>query len=433
MLSPLPFLLLGLHLSLAVLGFPSKTKNLERRAGSPVRGVNLGNHFVIEPWMSPNWIQSLVSQSGTSVPASSINDEWTMGSTFNKAWLAGKINEHLDSWITDADWAAMKAAKLTHVRMPLPYYAFPDLIASGEPYVAADRWSKFKANVLKAKANGLKVWISLHAVPGSQNGQDSSGRITSDIAWATKPDFYNRTMLAWQRMVDEFTLPQYQGVVETLESVNEPKASTQPDVKALLKTYYPAAASYLRNVNAKRGSNVRFSQHDGWIGGAAWSNLYSATDRTKVALDLHWYYVYGSDTTLTDSQRMQKVCNSSQQKLPINTNLYGQVVIGEFSIGAPAGAYGKAARDLPKLSAVSFSSEALKVYPQAYLEFLSANFRLQQQLYEKYAHGWMMWAWKMERPGWYEWSFSDGLKYGWIGNLDNAPYGSNMCKSLFNL
>ncbi|KAE8221598.1 hypothetical protein CF319_g5066 [Tilletia indica] len=433
MVSPWAFLLLTLQLTLTVLALPPPSaEQLEPRALARVRGVNLGHYFVLEPWMAPLWMQSLVAQSGKSVSVSNIKDEWTMGQVFDKTWLAGKINAHIDSWITDADWSAMRAAKLTHVRIPVPYYAFPDLIATGEPYVAADRWNKLKASVLKAKSHGLKVWISFHALPGSQNGQDSSGR-TGVIDWPNSQSHYNRSMVSWQRFVDEFTKPAYRGTVEVLECINEPKANTDPAVRTLLKTYLPAANKYLQTVNAQRGSNVRFSQHDGWIGGSTWSSLYSASDRTKMTMDLHWYYVFGSDSTLTDSQRMQKVCNSARTKLPINTNLYGQVVIGEFSIGAPAGVSGTAARDLRKSNAVTFSADALKLYPQAYLEFLSTNFRLQQQLYETFAGGWIQWTWKMDRKGWHEWSYSDGLKYGWIGDLDRNPYGSNMCKSLFGI
>ncbi|CAD6906158.1 unnamed protein product [Tilletia controversa] len=434
MVSSRSFLFLILQLTLTVLALPSPSVEggeLLPRASAPVRGVNLGHWFLIEPWMAPNWIKSLVAESGKPAP-SSIPDEWTMGQVFDKAWLARKINDHMDSWITDDDWAAMRAAKLTHVRIPVPFYAFQDLIANGEPYVAADRWNKIKASVLKAKQYGFKVWISFHGLPGSQNGQDSSGRAGA-IEWASSPGNLNRTLQSWKRFVDEFTLPAYRGTIEVLESVNEPKANTDPAVKALLKTYLPAANKYLQDVNAQRGSNVRFSQHDGWLGGPTWSSLYSASDRSKMTMDLHWYYVYGDQATQTDSQRMRKVCESAQTKLPKNTGLYGQTVIGEFSIGAPAGAGGKSARDLRKSNAVSFSMDALKVYPQPYLEFLSTNFRLQQQLYEQYANGWIQWTWKMDRSGWHEWSFSDGLKYGWIGDLDRNPYGANMCKSLFGI
>ncbi|KAL9932091.1 hypothetical protein V8E36_009152 [Tilletia maclaganii] len=412
---------------------PSTPSKLPRQSSAtPVRGVNLGNHLVIEPWMAPNLISSWVKASGSSVSASSIHDEWTLGQSFDKAWLATQISSHIDSWITDADWAAMRAAKLTHVRMPVPYYMFADLIASSEPYVAADRWNKLKASVLKAKQYGLKVWLSYHAVPGSQNGQDSSGRI-GVIDWPSSPDFYNRTFTAWTRIVDEFTQPQYAGTVETIEAVNEPKANTQPEVRTLLQRYLPAANQYLQNATAARNTNVRFAQHDGWLGGAAWSKLYSAAERSKVTMDLHWYYVYGSDFNTSDSTRMKKVCNSAATKLPINMGLYGQTIVGEFSIGAPRGVAVKAARDLPNNTAITFSAEARKLYPLPYLQFLSTNFRLQQQLYEKYANGWMMWAWKLDRNGWREWSFSDGLKYGWIGDLDRNPYGANMCNTLFGM
>ncbi|KAK0547528.1 hypothetical protein OC861_000371 [Tilletia horrida] len=432
MLPLLPLLLLAIQLCLPTAAVPTSAG--AKRATPVVRGVNLGNHFLIEPWMATNFIQTLIKQSGSSASVSDISDEWTMGTLFNKTWLAGMINNHIDTWITDADWSAMKAAGLTHVRMPVPYYVFSDLIAQNEPYVAADRWTKLQASVLKARSYGLKVWLSLHGVPGSQNGQDSSGREGS-IGWPSAQNNVDRTLSAWQRLVDEFTKSQYKGTVEVIEAVNEPKANADSSVRTLLQRYYPVVNRYLQQMNARNGNNVRFSQHDGWMGGSnpMWSNLYSADDRSKMTMDLHWYYIYGDSVNQNDTQRMQKVCTDAISKLPKTMSLYGQTVIGEFSIGSPKGFRYTAARSLPPSNAVTFSAAAQSLYPAAYLQFLSTNFRLQQQLYEQYANGWIQWTWKMDNSGWNDWSFSDGLKYGWIGDLNKNPYGANMCKTLFNI
>ena len=99
-----------------------------------------------------------------------------------------KLNAHWDTWVTEADFAAIAVAgyvsydepicihvvdvfvlslSLNHVRVPIGYWAWE--VGPGEPYIQGQLPYLRKA-VNWARAHGLKLVIDLHGVPGSQNG-----------------------------------------------------------------------------------------------------------------------------------------------------------------------------------------------------------------------------------------------------------------------
>ncbi|KAG6865769.1 hypothetical protein C0991_011966 [Blastosporella zonata] len=67
-----------------------------------VRGVNLGGWLVLEPWITP----SLFDNTGDS----RIIDEYTFGQYQNHATALGVLQNHWNTWITEADFQAIAAA-----------------------------------------------------------------------------------------------------------------------------------------------------------------------------------------------------------------------------------------------------------------------------------------------------------------------------------
>ncbi|KAG6868354.1 hypothetical protein C0993_004578 [Termitomyces sp. T159_Od127] len=116
-----------------------------------VRGVNLGGWLVIEPWITP----SLFDNTGDS----RIIDEYTFGQYQDRAKAYRTLKAHWDSWITEADFRAIAAAGLNHVRLPIGYWAFD--VSGGEPYVQGQLPYLDKA-IAWAEKYGIKVIIDLH-------------------------------------------------------------------------------------------------------------------------------------------------------------------------------------------------------------------------------------------------------------------------------
>ena len=79
-----------------------------------------------------------------------------------------------------------------------------------------------------ARKYGLRINLDLHAVPGSQNGWNHSGRLGT-IGFLSGPMGYANAQrtLNYIRILAEFiSQPQYKDVVTIFGILNEPQAST---------------------------------------------------------------------------------------------------------------------------------------------------------------------------------------------------------------
>jgi glucan 1,3-beta-glucosidase len=127
-----------------------------------VRGVNLGGWFVLEPWITPSLFDAI---GGGAV------DEWTFCSVLGASEAKSRLQNHWNTWITQADFAAIAGAGLNHVRIPIGYWSI--IPTSGEPYVQG-AYDVLGQALDWANGVGLKVMIDLHGgmfdnAPSSKN------------------------------------------------------------------------------------------------------------------------------------------------------------------------------------------------------------------------------------------------------------------------
>lgn len=94
-------------------------------------------------------------------------DEYTFMQTKD---AAEKIKKHRRTFITEKDFAWIADQGLTAVRIPVGYWLFE----ADQPYTPTIMYLDWAVKM--AKKYGLKVLVDLHGAPGSQNGQDHSGR-----------------------------------------------------------------------------------------------------------------------------------------------------------------------------------------------------------------------------------------------------------------
>ncbi|KAL9939602.1 hypothetical protein V8E36_001419 [Tilletia maclaganii] len=398
-------------------------------ATQKVRGVNLGNWLVLEPWMDSNASRVLNANAVNAPSPTAIVDEYTMGQYIDAQWMTQFFTEHFDSWITEDDFRQISAAGLNHVRIPIGHWAFADCIEDNAPYQPLDRFERLKQGVMWAKKYNLLVWIDLHGTPGSQNSYPGSGHSTAGANWANNATYYELTQRAFNYLVAEFTQDIYNGTVTAIQPVNEPIGAYQKNIQAMLNKYYPWAWDALAYPNGTDAppSNVMLTTHDGWQGLAYWQNFFNTTQARRVIMDAHPYFVYDSDSqTSADSERLQKVC-AYGPNIRTSMNFY-PTVAGEWSIGAPRGDNVVALRDLPDSNAVQFSvgtSGSVKApFSLKYMQFLAVNFRAQQQIFED-GSGWLFWSWI--HKAFADQSYKAGLQYGWLPanaeELDQQPYG----------
>jgi glucan 1,3-beta-glucosidase len=88
---------------------PAQTPYVPFAYGStPVRGVNLGGWFVLEPWITPSIFNNTNNNA--------IVDEYTFGRLQDYQTALSVLQQHWDTWITEDDFIAIAGAGLTHVR-----------------------------------------------------------------------------------------------------------------------------------------------------------------------------------------------------------------------------------------------------------------------------------------------------------------------------
>jgi glucan 1,3-beta-glucosidase len=180
------------------------------RAQGVVRGVNLGGWLVTEPWMTP----SIFSETNTTC-------EWDLCAALGKDECTKQLQNHWSTFYTRDDLSAIKQAGLTSVRIPLGYWAV-DLL-DYEPYVSGQYPYLIQA-VQWANELGLKVFLDLHGVPGSQNGWEESG-IVGAIGFPDNSSNSDRSLNVLKNLTQEFTKDIYGGVVTSMSAARAHRAS----------------------------------------------------------------------------------------------------------------------------------------------------------------------------------------------------------------
>ncbi|MBR6321781.1 MAG: cellulase family glycosylhydrolase, partial [Lachnospiraceae bacterium] len=181
-----------------------------------IKGVNLGNWFVLEKWMSPGLFEGTTAE-----------DEYYLPTQLPKEIYEERIRRHRAEYITERDFIAIRALGLNAVRIPVPYFIFGDRA----PFVGCidglDRAMEW------AEKHGLKVLIDLHTAPDSQNGFDNGG-ISGVCKFFQEPEEIEFVYTVLERLAERYGNREGLWGIEIL---NEP-ASAQ--MWEMIKTRYAA-------------------------------------------------------------------------------------------------------------------------------------------------------------------------------------------------
>ena len=126
-------------------------------------------------------------------------------------------------------------AGLNFVRIPLPYWAIEKY--DNEPFYAKASWKYFLKAIQWARKYGLRINLDLHALPGSQNGWNHSGKLgTINFLSGVMGVANAQRGLDYIRVIAEFiSQPQYRDVVPYFGIMNEPMIGTTPQGLAALR------------------------------------------------------------------------------------------------------------------------------------------------------------------------------------------------------
>ncbi|MGO2110970.1 MAG: glycoside hydrolase family 5 protein [Pseudoclavibacter sp.] len=305
-----------------------------------LRGVNLGGWLALERWITPSLFE------GTDAP-----DERTFMRTQG---ARERIEAHRETYIVDDDFAWLRRAGITAVRIPVGYW----IIDPDEPYVGGLHHLDRAFDL--ADRHGLAVLLDLHGAPESQNGRDHSGR-SGRADWFRSAAARDRTLGILDRLHARYRdRASYWG----LELLNEPR----------LGLLHLALRRFTRAAAARLGGDARIVFHDAFT-----PRLMSGALRGdgRAVMDVHLYHMTSLASHVTSAERFVRWSGPWYSRLLRAAGRAQPVVVGEWS-GVLRG--DRLAR-VPETRRAALTSRYLA---------------LQLAVYERHAAGWLYWTYKTE-------------------------------------
>lgn len=273
---------------------------------TPIRGVNVGGWLALEPFITPSFFDSYGSSRG-------VVDEYTLTKALGSAVAATQLEKHYATFINGQTFADIRAAGFDHVRMPFSYWAVTTY--NGDPYVPKISWRYLLRGIEYARKNGIRVNLDLHAVPGSQNGWNHSGR-QGAIGWLNGTDGAlnaQRSLDIHNQLSQFFAQDRYKNVVGIYGLVNEPKMISLPTQTVLDWTVQ--AISIVRKNNLTQA--ITFG--DGFLGIPNWKGKLQGIE--NLVMDAHQYTIFNTDQiAFTHQTKLSFSCFGWSGQMELSTN-----------------------------------------------------------------------------------------------------------------
>jgi glucan 1,3-beta-glucosidase len=326
-----------------------------------MRGVNLGGWLVLEKWMTPSLFKGTTAR-----------DEWEFSSLPDGA---ARLKAHRESYITADDFAWIAARGLNMVRIPVGHW----ILEATAPYHAAPERLDWAFE--QAQRHGLGVLLDLHGAPGSQNGNDHSGK-KGPIEWHKKPENIQSTLRVLEALARRYAR---QPNLVAFQPLNEPHHDVPLDI---VKPFYQEAYRRVRRHLPKE--RVSFVIHDGFRP-FEWKEFMTEPEYSNVMLDAHLYQVFSeADRKRNAGEHIRKATEHKGHIDAMQNQLW--TIVGEWSAAMPP--------------------ESLKELTPLQVDAAKRAFAAAQLLSYEASHGWFFWSYENESNP--EWSLRDCVARGWL-------------------
>ncbi len=179
-----------------------------------LRGTNLGNWLLLEPWMLGIYDRAeFRDQAGI---------ERTLVQRFGAEERDRFLDLYRENWITARDFEILKAWRCNVVRVPFHHALLEDDAHPGEMRPDAFRWLDRAVDL--ARAAGIYVILDLHGAPGGQSLDGVTGEAGRNRFW--QPDNRRRGAWLWQRIAEHF---RDEPTVAAYDLLNEPYGKMSSD------------------------------------------------------------------------------------------------------------------------------------------------------------------------------------------------------------
>nr|ADX07305.1 putative cellulase/exo-1,3-beta-glucanase [Flammulina velutipes] len=384
-----------------------------------VYGVNLGGLFVLEPFITPDLFQRFNGS----------RDEYELSVAMREGADGGigELEEHYKTFITEEDIAEIAGyragAGLNWIRIPIGFWAIETW--DDEPFLAKVSWSYMIKVLGWARKYGLRVCLDLHAIPGSQNGYNHSGRLSP-------VNFLNGNMglanaqraLYYIRVFTEFiSQPEYRLLVPIWGIVNE--ALVGVIGMDQITSFYLEAHDLIRGITGYgEGNGPYIAIHEAFLGLQVWENFLEGSDR--FILDQHPYFSFGGvfeDPIATEAEDglpggiwPKRACDSWGPGTNTSQQNFGITIAAEFA----------ASPNDCGLFLKGVGAESTNTQCSIYNDWRNYNDTMREGILnfvtaemDALVH-WFFWTWKIGPSGVSGkietplWSYQLGLRNGWI-------------------
>lgn len=388
----------------------------------PIRGVNIGGWLSLEPFITP----SLFDYPKTA----KIIDEWTLTKHLGASEAAKVLEKHYATFITEQDFKDIAAAGLDHVRIPFSYWAVQTY--DDDPYVGQISWRYLLRALEWCRKYGLRVKLDLHALPGSQNGWNHSGRSMNVFNWIMGTDAQpgpkqglnrKRSLDIHDRLSQFFAQPRYKNVIAFYGLANEPalKVTTADLVSWTTEAF---------NMVVKNGITAPVVFSESMKGLPAWGGQLQGHG-DKLVLDVHQYLIFDEYLIgLKHKDKIDYACGLLADD--IAGSPFGPTMVGEWSQadtdctlhlnGVFNGArwngtfFGNKPACPTKDEKCDCSKDMADpaTFSDEYKLFLQTWAEAQMSAFER-SWGWFYWTWKTESAP--LWSYQSAWTHGFMPKL----------------
>ena len=352
-----------------------------------IKGINFGNLFIAEGWMTVNSIGAAYDKNGN---FEKVNDQGIVEEyeeiyqeemdailaerVANGDFTEEQLDELLDTFFyaycTEADFKLISDTGLNTIRLPMYYRNFmegPDEALT----MRDDAFEKLDWFLEMAKKYNLKVIIDMHGVVGGQSGYEHCG--TRDMDFWENETYIQLMCELWKNIAIHYVndRPDLASTILAYDLVNEPTKRTEPATGALQWKVMDRMYDAIREVDAHHVISIEGVWYPTSLPNPekyGWENV------------LYQYHFY----------------NWNHNKGITNEMFYGAM----FSL------YSMSNYNVPKLvGEFNFFDDA-----DAWGKYLAQ--------YDELGWGWTIWSYKIVSVGW--WDSSWGLVVNKL-DIQNAP------------
>ncbi len=181
-----------------------------------LRGCNLGNWFLLEPWM-------------LDLDQQRYADHFTIVETLKQRFGAERatalLNIYREHWFGEREFNVLQSFGFNVVRLPFHYDLLTE--ASGPLQLKPDSVRWLDRAIDLAEAVDLYVILDLHGAPGGQSIDMPSGRVDQNELWTT-PAHQQRTIWLWEQLAQRY---RDRNAVVAYDLLNEPWGDMRSDMR----------------------------------------------------------------------------------------------------------------------------------------------------------------------------------------------------------